>query len=143
MAKSKTGRSEDVPADVQRLQERFVHWRANKEAAAEPIPARLWEAAVKLCRTHRISRLSRWLRLHYATLQKRAGRRSSSRSCRSRPNFVEWNLPAGSLEGVSSAEYVVEAPVGEDAAQRVHVRGASVLEVAALARALRADVSRG
>jgi hypothetical protein len=108
-------------------------------AAAEPIPAKLWEAAVKLCRTHGVSRLSQWLRLHYTTLQKRAGKRSSQRSGRSRPNFVEWKLPAGSLAGVSSAEYVVEAT---DAVQRVHVRGASVSEVAALARALRADGSR-
>jgi len=39
---------------------------------------------------------------------------------------------------VSSAEYVVEVPSRGDVAQRIHVRGASVSEVAALARALRA-----
>jgi len=143
MANAKNGRSEDMPADVQKLQERFARWRENKEAAAEPIPARLWEAAVKLCRTYRVSQLSRWLRLHHTTLQKRASRRSSPRSSRLRPNFVEWNLPAGNSAGVSSAEYVVEAPVGEDATQRVHVRGASVSEVAALALALRAGREPG
>jgi hypothetical protein len=41
----------------------------------------------------------------------------------------------------SSAEYVVEVAGGEDGAQRIHVRGASVSEVAALARALRPSAS--
>ena len=119
-----------------------ARWRANK-AAAEPIPERLWGAAVQLCRTHGVSRLSRWLRLHHTTLQKRAGKRSAPRSCRPKLNFVECRLPAGSLPGVSSAEYVVELPGRGDVAQHIHVRGASVSEVAALARALRADGSGG
>jgi hypothetical protein len=37
----------------------------------------------------------------------------------------------------------VEVPLSGDAAQRIHVRGANVSEVAALARALRANGSAG
>jgi len=132
-----------VPADVQRLQERFGRWRENKGAGPEPIPAKLWEAAVKLCRTHGVSRVSRWLRLHHTTLKKRLGRRFSPSSVRPQPRFVEWRLPTGGLPGNSSAEYVVEVLSPGDAAQRIHVRGASVGEVAALARALRAAESAG
>jgi hypothetical protein len=132
-----------VPADVQRLQERFGRWRENKGAGPEPIPAKLWEAAVKLCRTHGVSRVSRWLRLQHTTLKKRLGRRTAPHSLRPQPRFVEWRLPAGGLPVNSSAEYVVEVPSPGDAAQRVHVRGASVGEVAALARALRAAESAG
>ena len=136
-------RLEDVPADVQRLQKRFGRWRTNKGAGPEPIPAKLWEAAVKLCRTHGVSRVSRWLRLHHTTLKERLGRRSCLSSVRPQPRFVEWRLPAGGLPGSSSAEYVVEVPSPGDAAQRIHVRGASISEVAALARALRAAGSAG
>ena len=136
-------RLEGVPADVQRLHERLGRWRANKGAGPEPIPPKLWEAAVKLCRTHGVSPVSRWLRLHHTALKKRLGRRSSPSSARPQPRFVEWRLPAGGLPGNSSAEYVVEMSSLGDAAQRIHVRGASVTEVAALARALRAVESAG
>ena len=129
---------EGMPADVHRLQERFGSWRANKGTGPEPIPSKLWEAAVKLCRTHGVSRVSRWLRLHHTTLKERLCRRSPRRTVRPQPRFVEWRLPAGGLPGSSAAEYVVEVPSAGDAAQRIHVRGASVAEVAALARALRA-----
>ena len=136
-------RQAGVPADVRRLQERFARWRTKKKVPAEPIPPKLWEAAVKHCASHGVSLVSHWLRLHYATLQKRVDKRSAPRSRQSQPNFVEWRLPDGSLPGVSSAEYVVEVPGQGDVAQRVHVRGASVLEVAALARALRAAGNAG
>lgn len=128
----------EVPADIHRLQERFGRWRANKGAGPKPIPPKLWEAAIKLCGTYGVSRVSRWLRLHYTTLNERLGRRCAPRSVRPQPRFVEWRLPAGGLPGSSSAEYVMEIPSPGDAAQRIHVRGASISEVAALARALRA-----
>lgn len=136
-------RLESVPADIQQLQKRFGHWRTNKAARAEPIPSKLWEAAVKLCRTHGVSRVSMWLRLHHAKLKKGLGRRTAPRSVRPQPRFVEWRLPAEGLPGNSSAEYVVEVPSSGDTAQRIHVRGASIEEVAALARALRAAGSAG
>ena len=132
-----------VPAGVQRQRERFGRWRANKGAGPEPIPPKLWEAAVKLCRTHGVSRVSRWLRLHHTTLKKRLGRRTAPRSVRPQPRFVEWRLPAGGLPGSSAAVYIVEVPSPGDGAQRIHVRGASISEVAALARALRAAESAG
>ena len=134
---------EGVPADVHRLQDRFDRWRTNKGAGPEPIPSKLWEAAVKLCRTHGVSRVSRWLRLHHTTLKKRLGRRSSPSSVRPQPRFVEWRLPGGGLPGSAAAEYVVEVASAGDAAQRIHVRGASVAEVAALAQALRDAVNVG
>lgn len=134
---------EGVPADVRRLQERFGRWRANKGAGPKPIPSKLWEAAVALCRTHSVSRVTRWLRLHHTTLKKRLGRRSVPSSVRPQPRFVEWQLPAGNLQGSSSAEYVLEVPRAGDTAQRIHVRGAGVAEVAALARELRAAGNAG
>jgi len=129
-------RLEGVPADVQRLHERFWRWRANKGAGPEPIPPKLWEGAVKLCRIHGVSRVSKWLRLHHTTLKKQLGRRSSPSSVRPQPRFVEWRLPAGCLPGSSTAEHIVEVPSAGDAAQRIHVRGASISEMAALAREL-------
>jgi hypothetical protein len=136
-------RPEGVPADVRRLQEQFGRWRANKGAGRESIPPKLWEAAVELSRTHGVSRVSGWLRLHYTALKKRLGKSSFPRSVRPQPRFIEWRLPAEDLPESSAAEYVVEVPPAGDATQRIHVRGASIAEVAALARALRANGSAG
>ena len=85
-----------VPAEVRREQEQFKLWRAGKHGR-ERIPSSLWGAAAKLCGTYSVHRVSRWLHLNHTALQKRAGRRSSSRSCPPKPSFVEWSLPAGSL----------------------------------------------
>lgn len=133
-------RRKDVPAEVRRVVEQFDLWRAGKQGR-ERIPARLWEAAAKLCGIHSLHRVARWLGLNHTALRDRAGRLSGARPSRPKPAFVEWSLPAGVLPRVSSAEYVFE--MGGGGAQRIHVRGASVGEVAALARALKSDGSAG
>lgn len=125
-----------VPAEVSGVEERFERWRSGKQGQ-ERIPPRLWEAAAKLCRIYSVHRVSRWLRINHTALQKRALRRSLPGPSRPKAAFVEWRLPAETLPRASSAEYVVEAPGREGGGQRIHVRGASVGEVAALARALR------
>ena len=122
-----------VPEEVRRVAERFERWRAGKQPR-ERIPPRLWRAAAELCRTYSLRRTGRWLRLNYTDLQNHAGRHPRPR--RTKPAFVELGLPAGVIAGTSSAQYVVELAGRGDGAQRIHVSGASVSEVAALARAL-------
>jgi len=133
MAKMRPG---VVPAEVRRVREQFEGWRTGKQPR-ERIPAVLWSAAARLCRTYSVHRVSRWLRVNYAALQKRAGGRAKARADEAKPAFVEWGLPAGILPSAPSAEYVVELASRGDGPQRIHMRGASVAEVAALARALR------
>jgi len=131
-------RLEGVPAKVRRVGEQFARWRAGKQDQ-ERIPARLWEAAVKLCGTYSVHRVSRWLRINHTSLQKQAGRRVEARPSPAKAAFVELSLPAGIAAGASSAEYVVEVPARGDGTQRICVRGAGVAEVAALALALRGE----
>ena len=132
-------RTEGVPAKVRRVEKHFALWRGVKQGQ-ERIPAKLWRMAVKLCRSYSVHRVSRWLRINHTSLQARARRRPSPRPLPRKPAFVEWSLPAG-IAAAATAEYIVEVPVRSDAAQRVHVRGAGVAEVAALARALRGEGS--
>lgn len=127
-----TTKHEVMPAPVCGVDERFERWRAGKQGR-ERIPARLWDAAAKLCEAYSVHRVSRWLRLNHAALQKRAGKHRRPGRSPSKPTFVEWSLPAGIVPGPCSAEYVVEV---RGRAPRIHVRGASALEVAALVRAL-------
>ncbi|MEK7109613.1 MAG: hypothetical protein AAB876_00155, partial [Patescibacteria group bacterium] len=71
------------------------------------------------------------LRLNITALKQRAAGEFFPK-----PTFVPLGLPAGIIPGVSQAEYVVEVPCRDDRAGRVHVRGVSALDVAALAKTL-------
>lgn len=127
-----TTNHEGMPAPVRRVDEQFDEWRAAKRGQ-EGIPLRLWEAAANLCETYSVHRISRWLRLNHTVLQRWAGRRRRPSRSPSKPTFVEWSLPAGIVRGAGSAEYVMEV---KGRVSRIHVRGVSALEVAALVRAL-------
>jgi hypothetical protein len=94
--------------------------------------------AAELCKTYSINRVARSLGLNYTALKVEANRRLHRRHPKAA--FVELtpgSVPAGIVPGSSAVEYVVEAPDRRDGTPRIHVRGASVSEVAALVRALR------
>ena len=127
-----------APAEVRKVQEQFARWRASKQGR-ERIPQRLWRAAAKLCKTHSVNRVARWLRVNHTALQDQTARRSSPRRSQPAPTFVEWRAPAVMLPGASSTEYVLEVEGAGERTLRIRMRGATVSEVAALARALRRD----
>ena len=121
-----------MPAPVRRVEEQFARWRAGKQAQ-ERIPRRLWAVAAKHCATYGVHQMSRWLHLNHTALQREANKRRRSRRSHPRPAFVEWRVPAGMVPGASPAEYIVELG---GRVPRIHVRGASAVEVAALVSAL-------
>lgn len=130
-----------APEKVRRVQEQFEGWRARKRGR-ERIPPRLWRAAAKLCQTHTVHQVSRWLRLNPGALRDWI-RRSRSPDSRRSPAFVEWRPPALPLAAASSAEYLLEIERSGEPTLRVRVRGATVAEVAALGRALQREEPEG
>lgn len=125
-----------APAEVRKVQEQFARWRASKQGR-ERIPQRLWRAAARLCEAHSVNRVARWLRMNHTALQDRTGGRSSPPRSHPAPTFVEWRAPAAMFPGASSTEYVLEVEGAGERTVRIRVRGATVSEVVALARALR------
>ena len=134
-------------AEVREVRAQFERWRGGKHGR-ERIPPKLWGMAAKLCETYSLNRVARSLGLNYTALKVEVDRRVHPHRRRptapAKPAFVEWSLPpeqaglpAGMVSENSSAEYVVEAPDRRHETLRIHVRGASVLEVAALISALR------
>ena len=94
--------------------------------------------AAELCETYSINRVARHLGLNHAALKAEVDRRL--RGLHPKQTFVELppgSVPSGIVPGNSVAEYVIEPPARKDETPRIQVRGASVLEVAALVRALR------
>jgi hypothetical protein len=55
---------------LEEVQQRFKRWREGKKRGA-PIPAALWEEAVRLCTDHSLCKISSALRLDYNVLKKR------------------------------------------------------------------------
>lgn len=125
--------------EVREVQESFERWRSSRQSR-ERIPPKLWGMATRLCETYSVNRVARLMGLNYTALKVEVGRRRHRRHPKSA--FVEvtpGSVLAENIPGSSTVEYVVEAPDSRDGAPRIHVRGASVLEVAALVRALQGD----
>ena len=134
-------RPEVPPVDVRKVQERFKGWRARKRGR-DRIPQSLWSAAAKLCETHRLHRVARWLRLNHTALRERTKGTGMDGSHRS-PAFVEWVPSAVPPVAAAAAEYLLEVERLGERTLRVRVRGAGVVEVAELARALRRESRQG
>ncbi len=61
--------SENHPA-IENVRQQFQNWRSSRNTR-EPIPDRLWKAAIELCRVHSVSQVSQCLKLSYTDLKKR------------------------------------------------------------------------
>ena len=61
----------DDQITLESVQQQFIDWRAHRSSTKEPIPDRLWEAAVRLCDDYTVSQVSRALRLSFTKLRKR------------------------------------------------------------------------
>ena len=136
-----TTQSQIHSAEIRKVQAAFERWRSSKTQGREPIPPKLWRMSARLCETCSINRVAQCLGLNYTALKVEVNRRLHRRHRKPRdPAFVELtpaSVPAGTLPESSSVEYIVEAPDSHNGTPRIHVRGASVSEVAALVRALR------
>ena len=139
-------------AEVQKVQEAFGLWRSGKKHGRESIPRKLWRMAAALCISQSVNRVARCLGLNHTALKAEVDRRSAGSrrpdvlERHRKPTFFELSrgtLPAGIIPESSSAEYIVEAPDPRQGTPRIHVHGATVLEVATLVRALRAEVGQG
>ena len=53
------------------VQQEFSDWREHRSSKREPIPDRLWQAAVRLCDVYTVGRVSSTLRLSFTELRKR------------------------------------------------------------------------
>jgi hypothetical protein len=60
----------DTGRSLEEVQQRFERWREGRKRGT-PIPAALWEAAVRLCADHSLCKISSALHLDYNVLKKR------------------------------------------------------------------------
>jgi len=117
--------------DLLRGRNRFQAWRRSRPRAGSPIPLSLWRLAVRLAKTHGISRTATALGLNYHRLQKHVEAAARSHPPSSEPAFVE--LPAPALFG---KQCLFELDNGAGATLRVQLTGFDTADVEALAHSL-------
>jgi len=88
---------------LESVHKQFEAWRFNRSRKREPIPRRLWQAAVDLCQEYSIAQVSRELHLSYTDLKKKIPKGDSLP-----PRFVEidksclagqWQIECNRIDG--------------------------------------------
>ncbi|HLJ92465.1 MAG TPA: hypothetical protein VKU02_04655 [Gemmataceae bacterium] len=116
-----------LPKDLMRGRSRFQAWRRRRKVGGR-IPQPLWALAVRLVRTHGVSRTAAVLGLDYYGLKKRAEGAASEPHANC-PAFIE--LPTPVLAG---KQCLFELDNGTGATMRVKLTGYDAADVEALAR---------
>jgi len=117
---------------IEEVKARFDQWRQSRQGRSR-IPDELWAAAGELARQHGVNKISRVLRLEFNHLKRMAesARRVPSAKARKQPAFVELIAPRAG----GPAEYSIELEAN-GRTLRIQCRGASLVELAQLSRAL-------
>ena len=113
-----------LPSDLVRGRARFQAWR-ERRALGERIPQPLWALAVRLAKSHGVSRTATTLGVDYYSLKKRAAAPPRS----SGPTFVEFTAPA-----LVARQCQVELDNGSGATMRVQLVGYDAADIEVLVR---------
>jgi hypothetical protein len=119
----------DLPADLERLRQRFERWRATPRARSR-ISDSLWAAAARLAGSHGTCRTAKALRVDYYSLKERVEQESAGVPGLPQGKFLELPPPSTASLGECLVEW-------EDAAgskMRVHLKGFHAPDLAALGR---------
>jgi hypothetical protein len=122
-----TSKREKLPPDLARGRGRFQSWRVTRKAGSR-IPPALWELAVRLARSHGVSRAATALGLDYYSLQERA-QAADAPAPPSGPAFVELAAPV-----MVAKRCRFELDNGSGATIRVQLVGYDAADIEALAR---------
>jgi hypothetical protein len=127
-----TKKREQVPPDLMRGRSRFLAWRAQRKQG-ERIPQPLWAMAIRLAKTHGVSRTAKVLGLDYDSVKERL-EVAASASQESGPAFVEVTTPV-----LLGKQCHFELDNGAGATLRGQLMGYDASDLEALARGFRGD----
>jgi len=117
----------ELPKDLAQGRTQFQAWRASRKRGRR-IPQTLWALAVRLVKTHGVSRTAMALGLDYYRLKKQAEETADQQQSIS-PAFVELPSPV-----VVGKQGVFELDNGAGARMRVQLMGYDAADVVALLR---------
>jgi hypothetical protein len=126
---TRRNRSPRVP-EIDEVRARFEQWRQSRKGNSS-LPDELWSAAIAVAQRDGVNRTAAALHLDGGKLKRRMVASESHSRKRKSPAFVE--LVASRTAGLP--EYIIELE-GSHGMLRVHCKGATTADLAALSRAL-------
>ena len=133
-----TKHSTTIPIALSEARRQLDHWRSQQPNKRTRLPKEFWRKAVALAREHGLNKTARALNVKYESLRKHlheAGAAEES-SVKPQPDFIE--LFPGTVTP-SGVECIIEWANGHNATVRMHIKGAGLSELTALARVFRSD----
>ncbi len=124
-----------LPEALSVASRQFDQWRRRHRKRAR-LPKELWREAVALAREHGVYRTAQALSLRYGSLKKHVAETAVEQPvlAKTTPEFIEF-LP--SVMPSSSVECTIEWADNSGETMRMHLKGASLPELASLASVLR------
>jgi hypothetical protein len=125
-----------IPTEIQELSRQIEQWRSTRPRRM-PMPEPLWTLAANLANRYSVAQVSRFLRLDYYSLRERVQHAARSdaaavqESTPARATFIE--LPPLTTAAASECSIELEHPRGPR--MRIHVKGTTLPDLAALTRA--------
>ena len=112
------------------VKEQFKTWRRTRKSL-QPIPEKLWAAAVKLTAYHSISQIAKELVVDYSVLKRRVQlKNKDAAASMNPPDFIELNLePPAAV-----SECIVEMQDRLGLKMRMHFRGQTDVVLLELAK---------
>lgn len=95
-----------LPASLEEVRDRFEDWRRTRTSRCDPIPGRLWKAAVRLADSYSIHSISKALRLNYTDLKDRVHQQSGTDKINTLPaaGFIDLGCSQSHFESECSIE---------------------------------------
>ena len=124
--------STNIPLALSQARHQLDHWRSQQPNKRTRLPKEFWHQAVALAKEHGLNKTARALNVKYDSLKKhlhKAGADEES-SVQLPPEFIEL-LPGTVTPG--GVECMIEWAEGPNTTIRMHIKGAGVSELTALA----------
>jgi len=128
----------NIPIALSEARRQLDHWRSQQPTKRTRLPQELWRKAVVLAQEHGLNKTARALNVKYDSLRKHlheAGAAEES-SVKPQPDFIEL-LPGTITPG--GVECMIEWVEGQHATVRMHIKGAGLSELTALAGVLKSS----
>ena len=126
----------NLPSDLSAAYREIDQWRRRRRHRRERMPEILWGQAADLAGKYGLNPTARSLKLNYGSLKKRLAEAASAETAPApaQPEFIE--IPPAVLKP-SPVECTIEWIDGGNSTVRMHIQGAGLSELTALAGVLR------
>jgi hypothetical protein len=133
-----TKQSANIPIALSQARHQLDLWRSQQPNKRTRLPKEFWQQAVTLAKEHGLNTTARALNVKYDSLKKHFDQTDAAASVspKTEPHFIEL-MPGAITPG--GVECTIEWVDGQHATVRMHIKGAGLSELTALAGLLKSS----